>query len=302
MRCWAIAEELERRGIQVEWHSSIEVPWVQEAFARQGWRVTEPEGTPWQQAGLVAADAVVVDSYDLDLAYRCQLLERGIKVVAIVDDFHLVAGPASLWVNPGVKTGLPVANTAGFLNGPEFVLIRREIRNLRLLRQEFLRSGGIPEGVTVLLGGNDAGGLAAALAGLPEALGGAVDVVMGPGESREGQPGFWHAGGSELLKRAALSRLVISAAGVSSWEMLHIGVPLALVEATDNQRGNYHWMSEMGVVWPLGTYADSNLAQGLGVRVARIQEEVTRVGARTEPLIDGLGAFRVAEAMTRLCS
>ena len=302
MRCWALAEELEGRGIEVEWHSSIDVPWVQRALARQGWPVREPVGPPRGQAALTTAEAVVVDSYDLDLSYRTALLNRGIKVVAIVDDFHSVGGPASLWVNPGVKTGLEVADESAFLNGPEFVLIRREIRDLCLLREEFIRSGGTPDGVTVLLGGNDAGGLAGALAGLSEALGGAVDVVMGPGKPDRRKAGLWLRSGPELLKRAALSQLVISAAGVSSWEMLHIGVPLALVEATPNQAGNYRWMCEAGVVWPLGSFADSNFAQGLGARVKRIQEAVTRGAPHREPLIDGLGALRVAEALMRRCA
>lgn len=100
----------------------------------------------WEQAGLVEAEAVVVDSYDLDVSYRWRLLDRGVRVAAIVDDFHLIAGPASLWVNPGAETPLKVSDERAFLNGPDFVLIRQEIRDLRLLREAFLRSGGIPEG------------------------------------------------------------------------------------------------------------------------------------------------------------
>jgi spore coat polysaccharide biosynthesis predicted glycosyltransferase SpsG len=220
MRCWALAEEFAARGWEISWQGAIEVPWLAAALAGAGWPVSILEA--------IEADLVVVDSYTLGRAYRQRLLDRGIRVLAIVDSHHQELGPGTLWVNPGPPMAMP--SSPRFLNGPEYVLIRSEIRALRALRM----SAGLPEGVTVLLGGTDFAGIGELVDGLD--LPG--QVYAGPGTG-SGRGVTWMPGGPGLLRRAACSRLVISAAGVSSWEMLHVGVPLALILAADNQQGNY---------------------------------------------------------------
>lgn len=129
-----------------------------------------------------------------------------------------------------------------------------------------------------------------------------MDVVMGPGESTGGRPGSWLPGGPGLLKRPALSQLVVSAAGVSSWEMLHIGVPLALVAATENQTGNYRWMSAMGAVWPLGSYAEGGFSQGLESGIRQVPTDLLAGAPPARPVVDGLGALRVTDALLRTLS
>jgi spore coat polysaccharide biosynthesis predicted glycosyltransferase SpsG len=147
MRCWALAEELAARGWEIAWQGSIEVPWLNSGLASAGWPVVAP--------GPIEADLAVVDSYTLNPAYRQDLLDRGIFVVAIVDSHHRELGPGTLWVNPGPP--MPLNEDSRLLNGPEYVLIRSEIRALRALRVSLRQ----PEGVTFLLGGTDFAGLGA---------------------------------------------------------------------------------------------------------------------------------------------
>ena len=271
MRCWALAEEFEARGWEIAWQGTFEVPWLTAALTRSGWSVSGP--------GSIAADLVVVDSYTLGPGYRGGLLDRGIPVVAIVDSFHQELGPGSLWVNPGP----PMALEAGrrFLNGPEYVMIRSEVRRLRALRTSLKTD----DGLTFLLGGTDFAGLGALVDRLQ--LPGAV--YAGPGADGGGRV-TWMPGGPELLQQAACSRLVVSAAGVSSWEMLHLGVPLALVLAAENQRGNYEWMTSRG--WAYGLGSGEGLAHGLA---ALLRGELA--GAQR---IDGLGAARTLSAVLEL--
>ncbi len=271
MRCWALAEDFASRGWEVAWQGDIEVPWLVDALASVGWPMSGP--------GSNEADLVVVDSYTLPREYRQDLLDLGIPVVSIVDDYHQELGPGALWVNPGAPMAAP--SSVRFLNGPDYVLIRSEIRALRALRV----SVGPPEGVTVLLGGTDFAGLGA----LVERLELPAPVHAGPGIG-SGNGVTWLPGGSELLRRAACSQLVVSAAGVSSWEMLHIGVPLALMLAADNQRGNYEWMTSHGWAAPLG--GGEHLQDRVSAILAR--------GSEGRQRIDGLGAQRVAEAVLRL--
>ncbi len=168
--------------------------------------------------------------------------------------------------------------TPHFLNGPDYVLIRREVRDLRRLRDLM----GPGEGVTFLLGGTDVAGLGPLIQGVD--LG--EPVYAGPGIG-EGAGITWLPGGAELLRRAACSRLVVSAAGVASWEMLHVGVPLALVLVADNQRGNYDWMTSYG--WARGLGRPQEFKGGLKHVSTLLSVSQSDGSSR----IDGLGAQRV---------
>ena len=301
MRCWALAEEFEARGASVSWQGAIEVPWLVSSLSKRGWDIAMAHGTAEDQAMAVRADAVVVDSYTLDDSYRQRLLERGTRVLAIVDDSCSETGPASLWINPGAPSSLRVDRTASFLDGPDYVMIRREIRSLRALRERRILLGARPKGLTFLLGGTDSTNmvhLVDAISDLSELAGG---VFAGPITEEDMSDVHWLRGGHELLKRASQSQLVVSAAGVSSWEMAHIGVPLALYQAADNQAGNYAWMTAMGWALPLGKLDPNTvdprrfhetLMGALAVSEASFELGMSR--------IDGLGASRVAEAAIHL--
>ena len=277
MRCWALAEEFAARGWEIAWQGAIEVPWLVAALADAGWPVSVPEP--------IEGDLVVVDSYTLGPAYRQGLLDRGIRVVAIVDSHHKELGPGSIWVNPGPPMALN--HDPLFLDGPAYVLLRSEVRALRALRESI----DATEGVTFLLGGTDFAGLRA----LVDRLVLSGPVYAGPGRgSGSGSGVIWLPGGPELLRRASCSRLVVSAAGVSSWEMLHVGVPLALVPAAENQRGNYEWMTSQGWAYGLGSAVD------LVEQTKSALRELENGTLRGEPRIDGLGAQRVTEAVLHL--
>lgn len=275
MRCWALAEELQHRGWDVRWQGTVDVPWLRSAFQMAQWRVDPPESP-----GQIGADLVVVDSYTLPLTYRQTLLDRRLPVLVILDDSHRQLGPGTLWVNPGAPA--PLGNASRFLNGPEYVLIRREIHELRHLRQVTRPL----QGVTFLLGGTDFAAMHSAVdhIELP------VPTYAGPGQG-SGSTVHWLAGGSDLLQRAATSRLVVSAAGVSCWEMLHVGVPLALVAVAENQRGNYSWLVSEN--WAVGLGDDFGEPHIVRATLDRDLPDVSR--------LDGLGAVRVADAVLANC-
>ena len=297
MRCWALAEEMCALGAMVAWQGDIEVPWVRRALDEMSWSVYPPHGSPAEQARRVAADLVVVDSYTLDNAYRDELMDLGTAVVAIIDDSVSTPGSASLWVNPGAQVELPLPEGSPYLNGPDYALIRRNVRQLRLdrqdaLRSEGLRSGGI-HGLTVMLGGTDFAGIGALLrtSAMPRLRDGMV--FAGPGSWESGGGITWIEGGADLLVRAALSRLVVSAAGVSSWELAHIGVPMALIQVADNQSGNYEWMTQQGWAWPLGPLGREG-TETLADQLSDVLDALDRGDFDGRSRIDGLGAQRVA--------
>lgn len=279
MRCWALAEEFQARGWQVSWQGTVNVPWVAALFAEQGWVVEPVLGRDGGVLEDGSADLVVVDSYGDTEAYRRSALDQGVPVLAVVDHHHTELGPGSLWINPGP----PIASESSlrFLNGPDYVLIRRDIRALAEARHTYAPGSGL----AFLLGGTDAMGLAGSVQDLDVG----ERIVAGPGTANSGGV-VWLAPGPDLMREAARSRLVVSPAGVSSWEMLHIGVPLALLHATDNQRGNYDWITGQGWAWGLGN--GRNLPRRVQEALRRVNEGLL-VGERR---IDGMGAARVLEA------
>ena len=281
MRCWALAEELASLGWEVSWHGTVNVPWLAALVAKQGWPVLPVvDGGTFRRGG---TDLVVVDSYGDTNTYRRSAIENHVAVLAVVDHHHTALGPGSLWINPGPP--MTSERNSRFLNGPDYILIRRDIRTLAEARDAYAPGSGL----ALLLGGTDAMGLAA----IVEDLDVGERVVAGPGTGNSAGV-VWLAPGPDLMREATRARLVVSPAGVSSWEMLHIGVPLALVLAAENQRGNYDWMTEQG--WALGLGDGEDLP-------ARIQEALRRANEGLligERRIDGLGVHRVLEAVLRL--
>lgn len=299
MRCFALAEEFASRGVTVVWQGSIDLPWLTLAIERNGWEILPSIGSEKEQAAAVSADLVVVDSYTLSNAYRAYLLENGTPVVAIVDDAVPNPGPATLWVNPGVHRDDHLGVGCSFLNGPEFVLIRREIRDLRSMREEMINQGQCATGVTFLLGGTDFANLSDVVDELSSTSDLKQSLYAGPALKKRDQlkSGVrWYPGGSDLLQRAAQSSLVASAAGVTSWEMAHIGVPMALIQTAVNQHGNYSWMTQQGWARPLGSLVSGTEVEILKVQLAQVIAEIDSGEFVGKSHIDGNGAKRVADA------
>lgn len=108
----------------------------------------------------------------------------------------------------------------------------------------------------------------------------------------------------DLPALALKADLVVSAAGSSTWEMLCLGVPTALVLVADNQRRSYAATISRGLAAGLGGPPDrpGHLPADPGARQA-LRRLLTDPAARTalatrgHDLIDGRGRERVADAL-----
>jgi len=87
---------------------------------------------------------------------------------------------------------------------------------------------------------------------------------------------------------------------VSSWELVHIGVPVALVLGTENQRGNYNWLTRNGLAFGMGSAEelqdDGVLAERLELAFAKA-EKPPHTTALT---VDGQGTRRVSDAILQM--
>lgn len=292
MRCLAVAEQARDLGWRVTLSADLsELPWVERWLVSLQVRLVAPCDEASGLAGLAegpGAVAVLLDHYDFPPA-MAEVAAAGAVLVSF-EDGVFGRRPAHLVVDYRLgaeATDRPADRSQTLLRGSAFAPIRREFRTAALNRvagradPSWLR-------VAVVAGGTDPSGLAAPLA---------AAVTRAGGEVLRWQPG---AGMSATLRTADA---VVSTAGVSSYELCCPGIPLALVEAVENQRDNYRALTSADAATGLGTGRD--VAHDPVTVTARLSawlddpDTRSRQAATARELVDGLGAERIVAAMAR---
>lgn len=320
VRCVALAEELTARGMSVHFLSDLGgLDWAAQQLTSRGlpWHPA-----PYDTVGLVAAagrlglDAVVVDSYDLPPAHSQALRASGRTVVAIVDG-DLRGQEADVYVDQNLDAELrtpPLPAGAVRLAGLEYALLRRVVRELRPATAPAGRSGRTPE-VVAFFGGTDAyraapvvgrllirTGIAwrATVVAADDSLGrDLLALKPGPGQQLD-----IIAPTDELPALLARADLVISASGTSTWELLCLGLPAALVWVVENQILGYGRTTARGLAAGLGhlpALAEAGTDSGAAVDLLRklLVSPAARAALATRAwsAVDGQGTARVADAL-----
>jgi spore coat polysaccharide biosynthesis predicted glycosyltransferase SpsG len=310
VRCVALAEELVSRGVGVRFLSDLGgVEWAESQLTQRGLPWHPP---PFDEVGLVAAverlelDALVIDSYTLPPQQSVAVRKTGRPVLAIVDgDFR--GQTADIYVDQNLDSVITVDDALG-LAGLDYALLRGSVRHLRPLTPPVHTSTRTPK-VVAFFGGTDAYRAAPEIARLLTRTGVPFEAtIIGANESLRAElnavvPGDGQrldviAPTDDLPKLLAGADLAVSASGTSTWELLCLGLPAALVWVVDNQILGY----------------DRTIARGFGAglgrlghlgddAVATLRHLLTDAAARTElarrawSAVDGRGVERVADAL-----
>lgn len=324
IRCLALADELQRRGAEVVMLSTIEgLPWLSEQVREAHLTVCAPLSAPADlvaQAHDLGLAAVVLDGYHLDAGAGRALRQAGITVLAVVDGPFGADQEADLYLDQNLGAsalpGLPAGSR--MLAGLEYALFREQVTR----RRPSLAAQPVPEGrpvrVLAVFGGTDAFAAAPVVVPLLLSTGAPLHVVAvaaRPATAAELR-GLPLADGQTLEVVAPVADLAglavgcdaaVSAAGSSVWEMLCLGVPLALVCVVDNQEVGYRRVVSEDVVAPLGRLADlrhSGPARRVAVeslrRLVSDAAHRARMRRRGMELVDGRGRERVADALLAL--
>jgi spore coat polysaccharide biosynthesis predicted glycosyltransferase SpsG len=317
MRCLALAEELLGRGAEVSFLGDLGgLEWVRDQLRARGLPLlpgpASPEGLT-TAARRLRLDAMVLDSYELDPDCAGALRQAGMTVLAVVDgDTRGQHADLYLDQNLGAEhspVNLPTGTVR--LAGSDFALLRDSVRALRPAgpRQP---GDGVPR-VLCFFGGTDTADAAPRVIELAAATGApfAATVIAARDSTADalaavaltpGQSVTAIAPTDRLPHLAAAADLVVSAGGTSTWELLCLGVPAALIWVADNQRQGYDTLvsrglaAGLGAVTGLGGDAEATLKGLLTSPVAR-----TDLAARGFTLVDGRGRERVAdELLSRL--
>jgi spore coat polysaccharide biosynthesis predicted glycosyltransferase SpsG len=323
VRCVALAEELVGRGASVQFLSDLgDLPWAEQQLVGRG---LPSHPAPGDAAGLVAEsdrlqlDAVVLDSYLLTPDHGASLRASGRRVLALVDG-DLLGQQADIYVDQNLDAELlrpTLPAGAVRLAGLDYALLRSAVRGLRPAAPRTAEPGRTPR-VVCFFGGTDAYRAAPVLSRLLVRTGAPFDaVVVGADESLRaellavtpapGQQLDVIAPTDELPKLLADADLAVSASGTSTWELLCLGLPAALVWVVENQIIGYGRTVERGLAAGVGhlpSLADpASVEAGEAVTVLRdlLTDAPGRaaLAARAWAAVDGRGVARVADALLR---
>jgi spore coat polysaccharide biosynthesis predicted glycosyltransferase SpsG len=306
----ALAEELVSRGVEVRFLSDLGgVAWAEAQLTQRGLPWQPP---PLDPVGLVTAverlavDALVIDSYTLPPAHSIAVRRAGHPVMAIVDgDFR--GQTADIYVDQNLDAAIDVAGAIG-LSGLDYALLRESVRRLRPVRAPVHSATRTPK-VVAFFGGTDAYRAAPAIAGLLTATGMPFDAtIVGADEGLRDElraviPGAGQrldviAPTDDLPKMLADADLAVSASGTSTWELLCLGLPAALVWVVDNQILGYERTIARGYaagLGQLGHFDDTSVAT---LRALLTDAALrTTLAARAWAAVDGRGAARVADVL-----
>lgn len=298
-RCYALAQALTRAGLAVTMTGTIDQPdWLIELIT--------PYFRPLHDVVESQFALVVIDSYDPETFTRVTERLPHLAQVHVVDDSTPVLA-AEAYIEPGINSEWsPPAERASSprVLGAEAVLIRDELRRRGEMSETDSRLD--PVRITVSLGGSDGYGLREpvleALADTQVPMHVSL-ITPHPIESRlaEEQSLTPVSPGRGLKEITETADVIISAAGVSSWEFLHQGKPTALICAVDNQEANYRFMTSNGLALSLGRwYLGEELnVEGLA-RLLREPTERDQLARLSRSAVDGLGADRAADMIKRL--
>jgi spore coat polysaccharide biosynthesis predicted glycosyltransferase SpsG len=316
LRCLALAERWRDDGGEVTFAGSWPeaIAGLLDAEGIRGVRIGASHPDPADLEGTLAvvsgASAVVIDGYGFDAPYHDAVAAKAGATLVIDDVGHLPRYGGDLLLNPGLgasRIGYRDAPARRLL-GPEFALLRREVRALREHPREVAARGTT---VLLALGGGrrteDWRAILEALAAGPE--GATFRLLPGFDRSRHAElarlaaeagprfrPSEDPAEAAELMARADLA---VSAAGVTAIELAFLGVPSILVSVAENQRPTAAALAASGAAVDLGPRDEAG-AETLRSMVGRLlaSPDTRRdMRARGRALFDGRGVERVAAAL-----
>jgi spore coat polysaccharide biosynthesis predicted glycosyltransferase SpsG len=313
MRCLALAEEFTGRGARVLLLGDVgDVTWVRDQLPATIHRGASTPATLLDQAGNLALDVVVLDSYLLDPDCAGVLRDAGVVTMAIVDaDIRRQKADLYLDQNLGAESPpMAVPDGARWLAGLDYALIRDRIRVLRPAapRQPW---PGAPR-VLCVFGGTDPYRGAPVLTRLLLATRVAVSATVVCADPRLVELSRLAVAGSTLVvvpptsslpELMASADLVISAAGTSTWELACLGVATALVWVADNQRPGYAQATSHRLAAGLGQLEALRDPDGTAARAAVgvLRNLLTEPALRSRlavaafGAVDGLGRARVVD-------
>lgn len=249
MRCCVIADALVERGWECSTVTSQESYKVVKNLGR--FKRIDPEEYAQNP---IKCDLLVVDHYDLEVTYE-QRMRPFVQKILVIDDLANRMHDCDILLDQTYGRDTAdyeklVPNNCKILTGIDYVLLRKEIIEMRPSALEKRRQTSQIKRILISMGGTDPGGYTLqALRMVQEAdFRGHLDIVLGFSkhnldsieEYMKDMPNeytiHFEADMPQLMYGADLA---IGAAGSSVWERSYLGLPQVLIQTADNQKNIY---------------------------------------------------------------
>jgi len=329
MRCIALGQAWCDAGGEVIFISAVDEPGICRRIEREKWDLVQvPEAHPSEVDMSVTQRVlhsalrndpsvvwVVCDGYHFDERYQSELRVAGCRLLVVDDHNPIPRYSADILLNQNIgaaEIDYHCANDCIRLLGPEYALLRREIRTAD---PESRNSVHHRARVLITFGGSDPANVTAFSLGELQTLAEPrliVRVVVGSMNPRFGV----------LQKRAAAmdgavevinavdnmaphllwTDLAVCAAGSTCWELCYFGVPSIILSVAANQRAIASGLHQWGAAVSLGevTALKAGSLTGAMNRLLHCPEERERMSRRGRQLVDGFGVQRVIDSMKSL--
>lgn len=280
------------------------------------WQVDARETASILSSRNVRSDWLIVDHYALDTRWETELRPCAIKIM-VIDDIadrpHAcdILLDQNLYEDITIRYKGLVQDDTRQLLGPAYALLRHEFLKTRGCLRD--RTGEIRRGL-VFLGGSDPADETSKAVRAFEILGRAeikVDVVVGSTNPHRKQiarlcselPSFdFHCQINNIAELMAKADLAIGASGSTSFERCCLGLPGIIVSIADNQYLIGKTLQVLGLAVFLGMSKDvdsHDIAESIDY-MCRNRNTVLTMSKKCMGIVDGTGADRVADIMTRI--
>ena len=321
MRCLALAQEWKLTGGSVDFITTCQNNDLLRRLQDEGFNIhisghSHPDPEDWDYTKkLLAAQPdcwVALDGYHFDEVYQQQVKEAGHRLLVIDDTASLAHYCADIVVNQNLHAGqlrYSVEPYTELLLGTRYVLLRREflawkssLRKTPKAAQRILVTlgGADPENQTLkviralqkvdmpVLKATVVIGASNPHADVLEDMIKRGDVPIRLVRNAENMP--------ELMNRADMA---VSSAGITTWELLFLGVPTLFLALTDDQFFVAEQVGSQKAGETLGWAADVSV-KSLAASIARVAKDNklrAEITANTRKIVDGQGAHRITTVM-----
>lgn len=262
-------------------------------------------------------DWLILDHYAADIMWEKEM-RPFVKNIMVIDDLANrehdcdLLLDQNLYQNMAIRyKGLLPKNCLELL-GPEFALLRPEFREFKRLGKT--RAGEINR-VLVFFGGtdptNETSKTLEAIKAIDQGFKFKVDVVVG--QSNPNKEDIkrqclelplvtFYCQVENMAELMARADLAIGAGGVSTWERCCVGLPSLIISVAKNQVDISREAAKRGVGIYIGPSSEVSSKQIFKESLALLREPevVNRFSKAASDLVDGLGATRVGQILSKI--
>lgn len=298
LRSMALAEEATKLGFKVHLLVEFLPLGLEQRLADEciTVEISDGEVTPHTllQKASEGFDFWVFDTYRLQRSFLSEFARQHKTVM--IDDEGLCAVPeARVIVNPNAWATPAIYDFYGegptqFLCGPEFVLLRREVRGRRWIPLP----EGLQSSLLVAPGGTDATGIGPAVMELLQDHFN-DQLVIRESFSRMFEP-------SEFVDVLASVNLAIIGCGTTLWEALSLGVPVVGLLVADNQERSATFIRSIGLAEVIDCreiLSEDQLIKAVE-KILKSDSKGSSGFLSESSTFDGRGAERVARTLLRM--